>query len=79
MSSLTLQTLGKRKDPALRLLVIGDPIDHSLSPPMHNEALQFLHLPYLYGRLRVSPRKISRGISDPSAAGFYGMESDFAA
>jgi shikimate dehydrogenase len=58
MSSLTLQTLGDRKDPALRLLVIGDPIDHSLSPPMHNEALEFLHLPYLYGRLRVSPQNL---------------------
>jgi shikimate dehydrogenase len=59
MSSLTLQTLGERKDPALRLLVIGDPIDHSLSPPMHNEALEFLHLPYLYGRLRVSPQHLA--------------------
>jgi shikimate dehydrogenase len=58
MSSLTLQTLAERKDPTLRLLVIGDPIDHSLSPAMHNEALKFLHLPYLYGRLRVSPQNL---------------------
>ena len=54
MSSLTLQTLLARKDSDLRLLVIGDPIEHSLSPPMHNAALEFLHLPCLYGRLRVS-------------------------
>jgi shikimate dehydrogenase len=59
MNSLTLQTLRERKDPDLRLLVIGDPIDHSLSPPMHNAALEFLHLPYLYGRLRVSPANLS--------------------
>jgi shikimate dehydrogenase len=58
MSSLTLQTLRERKDPDLRLLVIGDPIDHSLSPPMHNAALKFLHLPCLYGRLRVSPENL---------------------
>jgi shikimate dehydrogenase len=58
MNSLTLQTLRERKDPGLRLLVIGDPIDHSLSPPMHNAALEFLHLPYLYGRLRVSPANL---------------------
>ena len=45
MSSLTLQTLRERQDPDLRLVVIGDPIDHSLSPPMHNAALEFLHLP----------------------------------
>jgi shikimate dehydrogenase len=58
MSSLTLQTLREGKDPDLRLLVIGDPIDHSLSPPMHNAALKFLHLPCLYGRLRVSPENL---------------------
>jgi shikimate dehydrogenase len=58
MSSLTLQTLREREDPDLRLLVIGDPIDHSLSPPMHNAALRFLHLPYVYGRLRVSPENL---------------------
>jgi shikimate dehydrogenase len=58
MNSLTLQTLRERKDPDLRLLVIGDPIDHSLSPPMHNAALEFLHLPCAYGRLRVGPENL---------------------
>jgi shikimate dehydrogenase len=55
MNSLTLETLRERTDPDLRLLVIGDPIDHSLSPQMHNAALEFLHLPCIYGRLRVGP------------------------
>jgi shikimate dehydrogenase len=58
MISLTLQTLGERKDPNLGLLVIGDPVDHSLSPPMHNAALESLHLPFRYGRLRVSPENL---------------------
>ena len=58
MSSLTLQALRQRPDPDLRLLVIGDPVDHSLSPPMHNAALECLHLPYRYGRLRVSPENL---------------------
>ena len=58
MNSLTLQTLRERKNPDLRLLVIGDPIDHSLSPPMHNAALEFLHLPCVYGRLRVGPKNL---------------------
>src|SRR5580704_7735471 len=58
MNSLTLQTLLARRDPELRLLVIGDPVDHSLSPPMHNAALEFLHLPCLYGRLRVAPENL---------------------
>jgi shikimate dehydrogenase len=58
MNSLTLETLRERTDPALRLLVIGDPIDHSLSPQMHNAALEFLHLPSTYGRLRVGPESL---------------------
>jgi shikimate dehydrogenase len=58
MSSLTLQTLRNREDPELRLLVIGDPVDHSLSPPMHNAGLEFLHLPCRYGRLRASPENL---------------------
>jgi shikimate dehydrogenase len=58
MNSLTLQTLRERKNPNLRLLVIGDPIDHSLSPQMHNAALEFLHLPCVYGRLRVGPENL---------------------
>jgi shikimate dehydrogenase len=58
MNSLTLQSLRERHDPSIRLLVIGDPIDHSLSPPMHNGGLQSLRLPYVYGRLRVSPENL---------------------
>jgi shikimate dehydrogenase len=58
MSSLTLQALRDGNDPELRLLVIGDPVDHSLSPPMHNAGLEFLHLPCRYSRLRVSPEDL---------------------
>jgi shikimate dehydrogenase len=58
MNSLTLQTLRERNDPNIRLLVLGDPIDHSLSPPMHNAGLESLRLPYVYGRLRISPENL---------------------
>ncbi|MBV9645749.1 MAG: shikimate dehydrogenase [Verrucomicrobia bacterium] len=58
MISLTLQRLSERKDRDLRLVVIGDPVDHSLSPQMHNAALEFLHLPCRYGRLRVSAENL---------------------
>jgi len=58
MSSLTLQALRDSEDSELRLLVIGDPVDHSLSPPMQNAGLKFLHLPCRYGRLRVSPEDL---------------------
>ncbi len=43
-----------------RLAVLGDPVEHSLSPQMHNAALQSLHLPYRYGRRRVLPADLSR-------------------
>src|ERR1700733_11752901 len=58
MNSLTLEILRERKDPDIRLLVIGDPISHPLPPPMHNAALEFLHLPCIYGRLRVGPEDL---------------------
>jgi shikimate dehydrogenase len=60
MSSLTLQALRNREDPDLRLLVIGDPVDHSLSPPMHNAGLEFLHFPFRYGRLRARPEDLGK-------------------
>ncbi|HYY30140.1 MAG TPA: shikimate dehydrogenase [Chthoniobacterales bacterium] len=58
MPVLTLDTLRELSGPDLRLAVIGDPVDHSLSPPMHNAGLKFLHLPFRYGRLRVRPEEL---------------------
>jgi shikimate dehydrogenase len=58
MLTLTLEALRTLTNADLRLVVIGDPIDHSLSPPMQNAGLEFLHLPYRYGRLRVSPEDL---------------------
>lgn len=39
--------------------IIGDPIDHSLSPAMHQAAFRALHLPHLYLPLRVPPKALS--------------------
>jgi shikimate dehydrogenase len=58
MKSLTLDALRGSTAVDLRLLVLGDPIDHSLSPPMQNAGLEFLRLPYRYGRLRVRPEDL---------------------
>jgi shikimate dehydrogenase len=58
MDSLTLDALCGLTGADLRLAVVGDPIDHSLSPPMQNAGLEFLHLPYRYGRLRVKPEDL---------------------
>ncbi|MBV9390332.1 MAG: shikimate dehydrogenase [Verrucomicrobia bacterium] len=42
----------------VRLLVIGDPVAHSLSPAMHNAALRHLGMPFQYGSLRVAPEDL---------------------
>jgi shikimate dehydrogenase len=41
-----------------RLAVLGDPVEHSLSPLMQNAALEARGLPYRYDRLLVSPTEL---------------------
>lgn len=48
---------GLRED--VRLLVVGDPVAHSLSPAMHNAALRHLGIPFQYGSLRVAPEDLA--------------------
>jgi shikimate dehydrogenase len=55
MGTFSIQSLRESKREDLRLAVLGDPVDHSLSPAMQNAGLECLHLPYHYGRLHVRP------------------------
>jgi shikimate dehydrogenase len=55
MCSYSIQSLRESTEADLRLAVLGDPVDHSLSPSMQNAGLECLHLPYRYGRLHVRP------------------------
>jgi shikimate dehydrogenase len=55
VSSYSIQSLRESTEADLRLAVLGDPVDHSLSPSMQNAGLKFLHLPYRYERLHVRP------------------------
>jgi shikimate dehydrogenase len=55
MCSFSIQSLRVSKEADLRLAVLGDPVDHSLSPSMQNAGLVWLHLPYRYVRLHVRP------------------------
>jgi shikimate dehydrogenase len=41
-----------------RLAVLGDPVEHSLSPLMQNAALEARRLPYRYDRVLVSPAEL---------------------
>ena len=72
MNSLTLQALRDREEPELRLLVIGDPVDHSLSPPMHNAGLKSLRLPFRYGRLRTGPEELQEAFRVLRGQNFIG-------
>ncbi len=51
--------------------VIGDPVEHSLSPPMHNAAFQALGLDFVYVALR--PRNAGRFLRSLAASGLRGV------
>jgi shikimate dehydrogenase len=72
MDSLTLDTLSELIGADLRLVVIGDPIAHSLSPQMQNAGLEFLRVPYRYGRLRVRPEDLGEAFQILREKGFIG-------
>jgi shikimate dehydrogenase len=55
-----------------RLAVLGDPIEHSLSPQMQNAALEARGLPYHYDRLLVSPAELETAFTYLRNLGFIG-------
>lgn len=57
----------------IQLAVLGDPVAHSASPPMHNAVLQACDLPYVYGRLHVRPEELSEAIELLRRTGFLGV------
>ena len=44
--------------------VLGDPVDHSLSPTMHNAAFAACQLPYLYLRFRVASDALPAALAE---------------
>ncbi|MFH1424328.1 MAG: shikimate dehydrogenase [archaeon] len=46
----------------MKLCVIGDPVEHSLSPAMHNAALRELGLEHTYEKIRVKPEELKKFI-----------------
>jgi shikimate dehydrogenase len=55
--------------------VIGDPVEHSLSPVMHNAALNHLGLNYVYIPLPVKKGDLERALAGLAAIGLVGFNA----
>jgi shikimate dehydrogenase len=49
-------------DPPIRLGVLGDPVEHSLSPQMQNAALKHCKIDRQYARFHISPKELPESI-----------------
>jgi shikimate dehydrogenase len=59
--------------PPLRLAVIGDPVAHSASPPMHNAALAALGIDVGYTRLHLCAEEVAEALPWLAKQGFIGI------
>lgn len=53
--------------------VIGHPIEHSMSPPMHNNAYKQLNMDYVYVAFHVQPENIENLINSSKTMGIKGL------
>jgi len=68
----TLADLRGPEPVPLRLAVLGDPVAHSASPPMHNAALAACGIDARYGRLHVRPEEFGEALRLMVGRGFIG-------
>lgn len=59
--------------PPLRLAVLGDPVAHSASPPMHNAALEKCGIGARYTRLHIKPEELATALRLLPEQGFAGV------
>ncbi len=57
----------------LKLAVIGDPIQHSLSPVVHGAALEALGIPYTYQKVQVKKGELKEFLSYAKKEGLTGF------
>ena len=53
--------------------LIGEPVEHSFSPPMHNEAFKILGLDYVYVPFNVSPNNLKSAIEGANSLNIQGL------
>ncbi|MCC7550506.1 MAG: shikimate dehydrogenase [Methanobacterium sp.] len=53
--------------------IMGDPVEHSLSPPMHNSAFHHLKLDYVYVPFHVKRGNLAPAIAGARAMGIRGL------
>ena len=69
MSETALRLTGKTRV----LAVFGCPVEHSLSPAMHNAAIRALGLDLVYVPFRVEPERLPDAVAGVRAMGFLGV------
>jgi shikimate dehydrogenase len=60
-------------DPAIRLGVIGDPVEHSLSPQIQNAALKHCKIDMQYARFHISPDELRQALELIRKLEFVGL------
>jgi shikimate dehydrogenase len=68
-----LASLNEGEEKPARFAVIGNPVGHSLSPQLHQPALDALEQDARYVRVEVEPEKVSEAFEKMYAAGIRGI------
>ena len=78
-TTVTLDDLRARADgrgplpPEVRLAVLGSPVEHSLSPAMHNAALEALGSDLRYAKVECPPEDLTEAVDCARRANFLGL------
>jgi shikimate dehydrogenase len=54
------------------VFILGHPLEHTLSPPMHNAAFRTLGLPWVYAPLDIVPSEVEKGLDFLRSPNVYG-------
>ena len=78
-TTFTLEDLRARAEsrgplpPEVRLAVLGSPVEHSLSPAMHNAALEALGSDLRYAKIGCPPENLAEAVDCARRANFLGL------